>query len=144
MGRPSAWRMSAALTRVASSTLRGAAIATRRSAASRSRRRSVARSRPATAVASSIRRPASSVAGTTKSWPRFASPSEIRHSGVLIASRLASSQPRSSTSVRSFWACSRWWPGYVSWATVPTSDGIRSGRSVFRSTRDRPPPSYQL
>ncbi len=40
------------------------------------------------------------------------------HSGVLSSRMLASSRPSPSTRPCSLSACSRWWPGYVSCATV--------------------------
>ena len=87
---------------------------------------------------------APSAGGTTNSWPSSARPSLTRHSGVLIRRMLASSRRRRSTSTASFQACSRWWPGYVSWAAMWISSAARTGRSVFTSNRERRPPSYQL
>ena len=47
----------------------------------------------------------------------------MRHSGVLMSRIEDSRRPCVSTRSASFQACSRWWPGYASWAT--SADQVR-------------------
>ena len=118
-------------------------MATVRSAASRAAAGSAAMGRPARPK-SSTRRSASDPGGDANTRPSSARPSLMRHSGVLMVRTLASTRPRAPTRSASFQACSRWWPGYVSWHSVSSRRLTSMGRSVFTSTRDCRPPSYQL
>ena len=64
--------------------------------------------------------------------------------GVDEQDRRLEPMPCPSTRSASFQTCSRWWPGYASWATGDDEPGARrpAGR-VFSSIRDRRPPRYE-
>ena len=83
-----------------------------------------------------------SAGGTANRRPRFARPSLIRHSGVLMSRIEASRRPSRSTRSASFQACSRWWPGYVSWAMIRGRVGGPDGQ-VRVDVDPRPAPAVE-
>ena len=131
-GAPSAWSISAALTREARRVCRRSRARLPRRSSPPSLRIGGQRDGPSWNSSSS--RSTRSPSGRAKSAPRSARPSLMKKFGVLIRTRLHSMRPRSTRSA-SFQACSRWCgKGLV-------RDGVRevgalAGRSVLISTRD--------
>ena len=92
-------------------TRRGSSRATDRSAASRAAAGSRRDREPGPLEQLDEQVDEARLGGAANPAPTSASPSLIRHSGVLISRIDASSRPPRSTRSASFQACSRWWPG---------------------------------